>query len=170
MRIDPGADSAVEATTEHQARGLPWRVATTVGALGLIGAAVTDGIAVFGRHVGFGFLGSIEMSQAFVCLIASGSILTATLSSGHAAVHMVTDRLNDRQRRRLALVSDMFFMATFAVVIAGGLWVLRDMWGGTEESELLHIPIIPLRLLWLSALSGVLVSVLLAFIRALRRD
>ncbi|HEY5713352.1 MAG TPA: TRAP transporter small permease subunit [Allosphingosinicella sp.] len=168
MRVEIGADSAVEATNEHESRGWPWRVAFAIGAGGLTGAALSDSIAVLGRHVGFGFLGSIEISQAFVCLIASGSILVATLSAGHAAVHMVTDRLGERQKRRLALVSDLFFMATFAVVIAGGFWVLFDMWGGAEQSELLGIPIIPFRLLWLSALTGVLVSVLVSFIKALR--
>ena len=168
MRLDPSADSAVEATTEHQARGWPWRVATAIGAIGLVGAALTDGIAVFGRHVGFGFLGSIEISQSFVCLIASGSILVATLSAGHATVHMVTDRLGERGRRRLALVADVFFIAAFALVIAGGAWVLSDMWGGAEESELLHIPVTPFRILWLLALAAVLVSVAISFLKGLR--
>lgn len=168
MRLDPSADSAVEATTEHQARGWPWRIATVAGAAGLVGAAATDSVAVFGRHVGFGFLGSIELSQAFVCLIASGSILVATLSAGHATVHMVTDRLGEAGRRRLALVADIFFMATFAVLIAGGGWVLADMLGGAEQSELLHIPLAPFRTLWLLALGGVLVSVLFSFLKGLR--
>ena len=168
MRLDDNADSAVEATTEHQARGWPWRVATIIGALGLTGAALADGIAVLGRHVGFAFLGSIELSQVFVCLIASGSILVATLSAGHAAVHMVTDRLAEQGRRRLALLADIFFLVTFAVLIAGGAWVVADMWGGAEESELLHIPITPFRILWLSALTGVLISVAFSFAKGAR--
>ena len=63
MRIETGADSAVEATTEHESRGWPWRVAVAVGAAGLTGAALSDSIAVLGRHVGLGFLGSIEIRR-----------------------------------------------------------------------------------------------------------
>src|SRR5688572_28580413 len=101
MRVEVGADTAVESPTEHEARGWPWWVAIAIGAAGLIGAAATDSIAVLGRHAGFGFLVSIELSQVFVCLAASGSIVVATLSATHATVYMVTDRLGERGRFRL---------------------------------------------------------------------
>ena len=59
MRLEV-ADSAVEDVAVPVQRSWPWYVAATVGGVGLTGAALMDGIAVLGRHVGFGFLGSIE--------------------------------------------------------------------------------------------------------------
>ncbi|MGZ8347069.1 MAG: TRAP transporter small permease, partial [Allosphingosinicella sp.] len=161
-------DSAVEEISAPTPRGWPWYAALVVGSVGLFGAALMDTVAVFGRHVGFGFLGSIELSQAFVCLVASGSIVLATLSATHATVHMVTDRLGERGRLRLRLFADLLFVLTFAAIIAGGIWVLADMWPGAEQSELLHLPYKPLRLLWLVALTGVLLGVLYELRAALR--
>ena len=166
MRLE--ADSAVEDAAVPVPLGWPWYVAAGIGGVGLVGAALMDGIAVLGRHVGFGFLGSIELSQAFVGLAASGSIVLATLSATHATVHMVTDRLDDRGKRRLRIFSDLLFVLTFAAILAGGLWVFADMWPGAEQSELLHIPYKPLRLLWLLALASVILGVLFELRKVLR--
>ena len=166
MRLE--ADSAIEDVAVPIRRGWPWYVAAAVGGVGLVGAALMDGVAVLGRHVGFGFLGSIELSQAFVCLAASGSIVLATLSATHATVHMVTDRLDDTGKRRLRIFADLLFVLTFAAMLGGGLWVFADMWPGAEQSELLHIPYKPLRLLWLVALASVILGVLSELRKVLR--
>ena len=167
MRLEV-ADTAIEDAAAPVRRSWPWYLALTIGGIGLFGAAVMDGVAVLGRHVGFGFLGSIELSQAFICLAASGSIVLATLSATHATVHMLTDRLADAGKRRLRIFADLLFVLTFAAIVAGGAWVLADMWPGAEQSELLHIPFKPLRLLWLAALTGVILAVLYELRRVAR--
>ena len=91
MRVEGAADIAVEDDAAPARRGWPWYAALTIGGIGLLGAALVDGIAVLGRHVGFGFLGSIELSQTFICLAASGAIVLATLSAQCASGHRVAD-------------------------------------------------------------------------------
>ena len=55
------------------------RVAFVVGSMGLLGAMSADALAVLGRHVGLPLLGSIEIVQACVVLVASAAMIGATL-------------------------------------------------------------------------------------------
>lgn len=134
------------------------RLSYALGAAGLALAAASDFIAVAGRHLGLHLLGSIELTQTGIVLLGSGAMIYATLERHHASVHMVTARLPVPVaavlRRFMAVISAMVFLG----VATGTAWVMSDMWGGHEMTELLHIPIRWLRALWL--VSGVAITAL----------
>lgn len=125
------------------------RVAFAVGGAGLIGATLSDAIAVTGRHAGFNLLGSIELVQAAVVLLATSAMLIATITDNHASVHMLTSRLSSERARMMARVAAFVSGVTFLVILAGSAWISAEMWNAHEQSELLHIPFRWLRLLWL---------------------
>jgi TRAP-type transport system small permease protein len=132
------------------------RIFLVIGSLGLAAAVLTDTIAVIGRHLNIALLGSIEIVQACIVLLASGAIVAATKHGNHARVRILTDRLNPAHSTRLnyftALISAIFslFMAV------GCAWIIWEVWTEYERSEILHIPLAWLRLLLFIAL--VLVS------------
>lgn len=127
------------------------RLAYGLGAVGLGLAALSDFIAVAGRHLGLHLLGSIELTQTGIVFLGAGAMLYATLERHHASVHMVTSRLSPPTaamlRRIMSLVSAMVFLG----VAIGTAWVMGDLWNGYEMTELLEIPIRWLRALWLLA-------------------
>jgi hypothetical protein len=45
----------------------------------------------------------------------------------------------------------------FAALLAGSVWIAMDLWGGYEESEILHIPYRPLRIAVVLALLTLLI-------------
>jgi TRAP-type C4-dicarboxylate transport system permease small subunit len=93
-------------------------------------------------------------------------MVTATLSDAHATVHLVVDRLPPPLQRALARLGALLSAAFFAGLLAGSLWLASDFWNAHEESEVLGIPLRPLRVVASLAVG----AVALVFVqRALRR-
>jgi len=160
-------DAGDESPPPPEKQGGATRIAYLVGGTGLFVAMATDAIAVLGRHTGFTLLGSIEVVQTCIVLIASSAMIFATLTGSHAAVHILTERLSPPAVQRLARVAAALSAVLFLILATGCLWLVADMWNGHERTELLHIPIKPLRLLQILALA----FVALLFLRnALRRS
>jgi TRAP-type C4-dicarboxylate transport system permease small subunit len=134
-----------------QPRGPLGRLAFGLGAFGLLAALGADFAGVVGRHLGHAIPGAIELIQFAMVLAASAALVSATLAGAHASVHLVTERLGPRARGALERVTNLLGAALFAALCAGGAWVLADTIGGREASDLLHLPIAPLRLVWAAA-------------------
>lgn len=139
------------------------RLFFVLGALALLVAMAADATAVVGRHVGLPFLGAIELVQACVVIATSSAMVGATLSRSHATVHILLERAGPRMRRALELFGAAMGAACFALLAAGSIWVVHDLWGGHEQTELLRLPIIPLRVFWCAS---ALLMVLLFVVRA----
>lgn len=131
--------------------GFGERLVFWVGSVGLLAAAAIDGIAVLGRHTGFGFLGSIELVQVAVVLIASSAMIGATIVGSHAAVHILTERLSPRAAAIAKRVAALLSALTFTLFAIGSAWVASDLWNGFERTELLALPLRWFRLLWIAA-------------------
>lgn len=142
-------------------------IAVVLGSIGLLGAMATDAIAVLGRHTGFSLLGSIEIVQTMIVLLASSAIVLATLERNHAAVHILTERLAPRRAALLARLASAVSAMIVAVLLIGALWLLSDLWNAHERSELLHIPFRVLRAIFAATL--LIVSVIFAWQAVARR-
>ena len=132
--LEPGA-----AHGHAAAKGPLATIAYTLGGIGLLGATAADSLAVAGRHTGVHLLGSIELVM-----------LLATLPDTPASGHLVTDRLSRPAAARLARVAAALSALTFLALAAGSIWLASDLWRGFEQTELLHIPLRWLRVLWIA--------------------
>ncbi|HEY6642793.1 TRAP transporter small permease subunit [Povalibacter sp.] len=158
-------------TPDHITRRAPFRalerLAFIVGSVGLLTAMCADALAVLGRHVGLPLLGSIEVVQASVVLLASAAMLGTTLRDKHARAHLLTDRLSERGQRLLLGCSDAISAVLFLWFAAGSIWIAFELRHGHEHSELLHIPWGGLRLVWIA--SALLIAIVFAA-RVLQRN
>ncbi len=142
--------------------GFVGKAAFYIGSAGLLLATAADSIAVLGRHTGFALTGSIEIVQAAIVFIAAASMVSVTLAHGHAAVHILTDRLSPARQRQFARVAALLGVVAVGLLMAGSLILLGDVWNGHERSELLHIPLRWFRLLMIVALGIVAILFLKA--------
>jgi TRAP-type C4-dicarboxylate transport system permease small subunit len=132
-----------------------------LGAAGLLLAMTVDAVAVVGRHVGWPLLGSIELVQAAILVASSAAMLSATLAGKHATVHMLMDRLSGTPRAVMHKIHALLCALFFLALACGGIWILSDLWHGQEESEVLHIPFMPLRVISIIAVLGVALTFVL---------
>jgi TRAP-type C4-dicarboxylate transport system permease small subunit len=159
-----GSDSA-PASRVARITQLLTRVSFLLGAVGLLSAMLIDAGAVIGRHLGVPLLGSIELVESCVVLMASASLVGTTLGQGHASVHILTERLSAAGRARMRRASDGLSAAFFAVLAIGSMIVARDLWGGDERTELLGLPLAPLRALWCASAVGIVALFIAAAVR-----
>ncbi|MEO8017379.1 MAG: TRAP transporter small permease subunit [Pseudomonadota bacterium] len=144
-------------------------VLVATGGAGLLTAMTVDGIAVFGRHVGWPLLGSIEIVQAAVFVSGSIAMLLTSAMVAHARVHLLVDRLPAGARTAMRRFGLLLGALLFLALLAGSIWIAMDMWPGHEESELLHVPYKPLRVLAVGATAGIAVAFLFHAFRSERR-
>jgi TRAP-type C4-dicarboxylate transport system permease small subunit len=133
------------------------QLAFAIGSLGLLGAMAVDFAAVIGRRSGVPLLGSTELSELCIVCMASASLLSVTLDRGHASVHLLTERLAPGPKLAFARASDLLSAVFFAFILAGSALLVFDLWHGSERSELLQLPIMPLRVIWCASLIGIVV-------------
>jgi TRAP-type transport system small permease protein len=122
-----------------------------IGAGGLVLAMAVEALAVLGRHAGIPLLGAMEIIQASILLMASAAMLSATLNRGHATVTLLTTRVSPRAREYLHAFANLLSALFFLGLTAGVLWLAVEAWNDHEQSELLHIPFRPLRIVSLVA-------------------
>lgn len=117
------------------------------GSAALLCVMLVEAIAVIGRHVGVPVTGALEIVQAAMVPAACAAMLIATLQGAHAAVHMLLEKLAERSRRRFERGTAILAALFFAAMGAGAGWLGVEYWNSYEQSEVLHIPFRPLRLL-----------------------
>lgn len=123
------------------------RILVIVGGTALVLAMAIDVLAVLGRHTGIPLLGSIELVQMLVAIASSMAVIVATLHGRHAVVRVILARLQGSAATLLKRF-DAVAMALFVFALAAGsAWIMIEMWGAHEESELWRLPYRPLRLL-----------------------
>jgi TRAP-type C4-dicarboxylate transport system permease small subunit len=158
MRTSP---ETVEQKQKPFRRGEKWLI--YLGSTALLFAMVVDAIAVLGRHIGLPPSGSIELIQAAILVASSTAILSATLAKKHAKVRILVDRLEGSFRIWLQRVQAVFCALFFGALTVGSIWIFLDLQGGFEESEVLHIPYAPLRIVCIISVLGVVLNFLRRF-------
>ena len=122
----------------------PIRWAFAAGAVALLAAMAIDFASVVGRHLGFPFVGSIELVQVCVVVAASAALVGGTLSGAHAAVHVLTERM-PRPTSSSGPGSGALLGPCSSPPGGGGAWLASDTWPGDERSDLLKLPFFPFR-------------------------
>lgn len=138
-----------------------------LGGGALLGAMAVDSLAVIGRHTGLPLLGSIELVQWLVGVSGAMALLVATLRDSHALVRLLLANIPAHHAALLQRINAVAAALFFAALTAGSAWIMREMWGGFEETELLRLPLAPLRLLIVIALGT---TTLLFLRKALQRS
>jgi len=141
---------------EREGSSLLLQVFFLAGSAGLLLAMATDAVAVLGRHTGFALLGSIEIIQAAVVVLASASMIYASRGDFHARIRILVDRVSDSTKGRFGTIANIVSVLYFILLAVGCVWVCVETWPDHERTELLHIPFRWLRLLL--ALSVVLMG------------
>lgn len=129
-----------------------YQVIVIVGGGALVAAMGVDFVAVIGRQIGVPLLGSIELVQLMVGISGAVALLVATLNDSHAVVRLLLANIAAHHAAMLQRVNAFCATLFFLALTSGSAWILRDLWHSHEETELLQLPLRPLRILIVAAL------------------
>lgn len=140
-----------------------------LGGAALLATVAIIAVAVIARHLGRTLTGSLELAQATILVASSCSLLAATLAQRHATVHLLIDRVGRRSRAVLISIGRILGASFFVLLAIGEILIASDLWNGHEESELLHIPYAPLRIVSIAAVLGAAAVMLTRLVAGRRR-
>jgi TRAP-type C4-dicarboxylate transport system permease small subunit len=130
----------------NEARGRVPRWLVVVAGVPLLAAMVIEFSAVIARNAGWNLVGSIELVQAMILLSSSGAMIAATLNRAHAKVSLLSSRYRGRLGQTMRILLAVGGTAFFLALAIGSAWIAWDMRNAAEQSELLGVPYLPLRL------------------------
>lgn len=135
-----------------QAHSRAYQLVVIVGGFALLGAMAVDFIAVIGRQVGMPLLGSIELVQVLIGVSGAVALLVTTLRDSHAVVRLLLANIPAHRALQLQHVNHIAAALFFVALAVGSGWILLEMWNAHEETELLQLPLMPLRIIIVAAL------------------
>ena len=168
--MSSGIDNAEAPIANEASRTtLIGRAAFLIGSAGLLLSMLLDAAAVLGLHLGIPLLGSIELVQACIVLLAASAVAFTTLERAHASVHIFSERLAPGPRGLLERFSNLLGALFFAALCGGSIWIAAELAREHEATELLGLPIAPLRALWCIS-TGLTVLIFLAAMRGRQEE
>jgi TRAP-type C4-dicarboxylate transport system permease small subunit len=139
------------------------KIALIAGCCALLATTVIMVLSVIGRHTQIPLPGSVEIIEVLIVIVASTSLLVATVQNTHASAKLFIDRLSPTLRHVVEKCGYLFGACFSLALLVGNVWLILDYWPVTEASHLLSIPIIPFRVL----LSTILFIITLLLLRRL---
>lgn len=139
-----------------------------LGAAFLVGMMVLITASVIYRRVGHVIPGTYELSELMIVVTAAFALGYAALKKSHIVIKVVVARFPQRAQAILEAVMSFISLATWAAVAWTGVLIVSKRWLN-EESEMLSVPYLPFRLIFLLGLVLVCSIYLIDLIRALRQ-
>ncbi|GAB1256387.1 hypothetical protein NBRC116494_08890 [Aurantivibrio plasticivorans] len=133
-----------------------FRTMTAIKLAGAITLALTMllvSASAIGRHFGLPLPGTVEIVEALILVTAAAGILSTTIERAHASAKLITELLPPSTRRFVEVLGLILGIIFCAGLVIGNTWLIYDVWGLQEASHLLGIPIVPLRILFVAALT-----------------
>ena len=139
-----------------------------VGAVALVAMMVLIVASVILRRAGQVVPGTYELSELLIVVAVAFALGYAALEKSHIVVKIVVARFPQRAQAILAAVMSFIALATWAAVAWTGFIIVSKRWLG-EESEMLSVPFLPFRLIFLFGLILLCSVYLIEIIKALRQ-
>ena len=123
---------------------------------------------ILGRFVHFVIPGSYELFELIMVVPVGFGLVYAALHKGHVVVHLIVSRFPPRLGAATEILVSLLSLAIWVLIAwAGALLAYEN--GLVEISNVLGMPYLPFRIVWIIALSLFCLSYLLYLHQAIRR-
>jgi TRAP-type C4-dicarboxylate transport system permease small subunit len=144
------------------------RVGVFIGGFFLIVAMLLLMGNIFGRFVHFVIPGSYEMFELFMVVPVGFGLAYAGLHQGHVVVNLIVSRFPPRLRAAAEVLAALLSLVIWGLITWGGMRLAFEN-GLREISDVLGMPYLPFRIVWMIALTLFCLSYLLDLQQAVRR-
>ncbi len=106
---------------------------------------------IFGRFFNFVIPGSYELFELFMAIPVAIALVYAALNSFHVVVNLLISRFTPKLALISEIVTSLLSFITWGVIAyAGGQLACEN--GLLERSDILEVPCLPFRIVWISCL------------------
>lgn len=137
-----------------------------LGAAFLTGMMVLIVANVIYRLSGHVIAGSYELSELMIVVAVAFALGYAALKKSHVVVKIVVSRFPQRWQSILEAFMSLISLATWAAIAWAGFLILSNRWL-TEETDLLDVPYLPFRFVFVFGLGLLCLVYLIDLFRAL---
>ena len=145
----------------------------TKGGLVLGGAFLIAGMLllmsnIFGRFLHLVIPGSYEMFELIMAIPVAFALVHAALQKTHVVVHLIVSRFPPRLGAATEIMTSLLSFAIWALIAWGGTSLAYEN-GLGEITDILELPVLPFRIVWLFCLFLFCLTYLVDLSRAFRR-
>jgi len=134
---------------------------TVLGAIFMSAIALIITATVIGRAVRVALPGTFDLVETLVVVGIAFALVFGQLQDRHLRAEIAIERLRGRVKSGIESFLSIFNLFYWAVLLYAGAAMLSDKWGKGESTEILKVPVVPFRGVWVFAL--ILMCLLLLF-------
>ena len=123
---------------------------------------------IFGRFLHVVIPGSYELFELIMAIPVAFALVYAALQKAHVVVHLIVSRFPPRLGAATEIMTSLLSFAIWALIAWGGAHLAYEN-GLKEMTDILEIPVLPFRIVWLFCLFLFCLTYLVDLSRALRR-
>ncbi len=123
---------------------------------------------IFGRFMHVVIPGSYELFELIMAIPVAFALVHAALQKTHVVVHLIVSRFPPRLGAATEIMTSLLSFAIWALIAWGGAHLAYEN-GLKEMTDILEIPVLPFRIIWLFCLFLFCLTYLVDLSRAARR-
>jgi len=123
---------------------------------------------IFGRFLHVVIPGSYELFELIMAIPVAFALVYAALQKAHVVVHLIVSRFPPRLGAATEIMTSLLSFAIWALIAWGGAHLAYEN-GLKEMTDILEIPVLPFRIVWLFCLFLFCLTYLVDLSRAIRR-
>jgi TRAP-type C4-dicarboxylate transport system permease small subunit len=143
------------------------RIIVKIGSWGTVGGAVfISAVAVItvatvvGRAFHIALPGTFDLVSTLIVVGIAFALVYGQIEDRHLRTEIAIERLRGRVRTVVECFLGVLSIFYWIVLLGAAAKTVRDKWSVGEETDILNVPVLPFRLIWVLAL--ILMSILLS--------
>jgi TRAP-type C4-dicarboxylate transport system permease small subunit len=125
---------------------------TAIGAVFMSAIALIITATVLGRAFRIALPGTFDLVETLVVVGIAFALVYGQLQDRHLRAEIAIERLRGRVKGAVESFLGILNLFYWAVLLWAAVEVMLDKWSAGEETEILKVPIIPFRGVWVFAL------------------
>jgi TRAP-type C4-dicarboxylate transport system permease small subunit len=114
------------------------------------------------------FAGTFDLVETLVVVTVSFALVYGQLEDHHIRADLAIDRLRGRVKAAIECFLGVLAFVYWAALLWAGWIIMLEKWGAGEATDILGVPVVPFRGIWVFALGVMLVLLLLKEIRNIK--
>lgn len=144
------------------------KLGTIIAAVFLAGIMLLIVASVIVRPSGHVIAGSYEMIELLIVITVAFALAYTALLKGHVAVDILMERFSKRTQAIVAIFTWFLSFTIWGLITWANIDIMREKWL-LEQTELLLVPYLPFRIVWIFGLALFCVIFLMEMINSIRQ-